>query len=184
MRPLIYAINLTLDGCCDHTKGIPDEELHKYHTKLLRESDTLVYGRKTYDLMVPFWPEMARQPGHDESVNDFAQAFVAIPEIVVFSKTLKLVEDPKVRVADQDLHEEITRLKDLDGKAMLTGGVDLPSQLIALDLVDEFCFVVQPVLVGEGRRLPAAAPDTQKLQLLETLSFKSGAVAVRYRRAR
>ena len=183
MRPLIYAINLTLDGCCDHTKGMADAEMHNYHTELLRESDTLLYGRKTYELMVPFWPDMAKQPGDEQTMNDFAQAFVAVPEITVFSTTLK-AQDPKVRVFDGDLRGEIIKLKNQEGKAILTGGVDLPSQLIALDLVDEFVFVIQPLLVGEGRRLPPAATDTQKLELVDTWTFKSGMVALRYRRRR
>ena len=61
MRNLIYAINVTLDGCCDHTKTIPpDEEDFEYHTQLIRDADLLVYGRKTYQLMVPYWPEIAK----------------------------------------------------------------------------------------------------------------------------
>lgn len=183
MRPLIYAINLTLDGCCDHTKGIPDEELHNHYIKLLGESDTFLYGRTTYELMVPFWPDMAKHPGDDQSMNDFAKAFVSVPEIVVFSKTLKAVEDPKVRVLNNDLHKEITRLKNQDGKAILTGGVDLPSQLVALDLVDEFIYVIQPLLVGEGRRIPPV-PSEIRLELLEAVPFRSGTFAMRYRRIR
>lgn len=60
MKKLVYAINLTIDGCCDHTKGMASEAVHDFHTKLLRESDVLLYGRKTYELMVPFWPDAAK----------------------------------------------------------------------------------------------------------------------------
>ena len=85
-------INVTLDGCCDHTKAISDEEVHYYFADLLRDSDTLVYGRKTYQLMVPFWPDMAKsQAGPTASFNDFAQAFDAVDRIVVFSRTLESV---------------------------------------------------------------------------------------------
>ncbi|RYY56047.1 MAG: dihydrofolate reductase [Chitinophagaceae bacterium] len=184
MRPLIYAINLTADGCCDHTKGQPDEELHNYHRDLLHESDTFLYGRKTYELMVPYWPDLAKHPGDDASSNEFAKAFEAVREIIVFSRTLGDNPDPKTHVLSGELREEIQKLKNREGKAILTGGVDLPSQLIALDLVDEFCFVIQPLLVGEGRRLPEAALQALQLKLVENRTFGSGAVAMRYRRAK
>ncbi len=83
MRKLIYAINLTLDGCCDHTKSTPDEELMEYYIKLVREADLLVYGRKTYQLMVPYWPEIANDPSQTKEDREFAQAFDAC-NIVVF----------------------------------------------------------------------------------------------------
>jgi hypothetical protein len=60
MRNVIFAINITLDGCCDHTKQISDDETHEYFTQLMREVDLLIFGRKTYQLMVPFWPEVAK----------------------------------------------------------------------------------------------------------------------------
>jgi dihydrofolate reductase len=66
---LIFAINITLDSCCDHTKLVADEELHEYHTQLLREVDVLVYGRKTYELMVPFWPDVAKNQSGQASAS-------------------------------------------------------------------------------------------------------------------
>jgi dihydrofolate reductase len=132
--------------------------------------------------METIWPDLAKHPAEDESINEFAEAFVAVPEIVVFSRTLEKTDDPKTRILPGDLRNEIIKLKNQEGKAILTGGVDLPAQLIGLDLVDEFCFVIQPLLVGAGRRLPPAALDTQKLELVETVNFKSGTVAVRYRK--
>ncbi|MDP4131349.1 MAG: dihydrofolate reductase, partial [Bacteroidota bacterium] len=87
MRNLIYAINLTIDGCCDHTKMIADEEMHEYYTRLVRDADLFVYGRKTYQLMVPFWPDTAKNhSGETNAVNEFAQAFDSISKIVVFSR--------------------------------------------------------------------------------------------------
>ena len=89
MRKLVFGINLTLDGCCDHTKGIGDEEIHDFYTQLLLDADTFVYGRKTYQLMVPFWPEIAKKnSGHTKAMNDFAHAFAFIKKIVVFSRSL------------------------------------------------------------------------------------------------
>src|SRR5919108_1781162 len=103
MRKLIFAINLTLDGCCDHTKGIADEELHEFYTQLLHDYDTFVYGRKTYQLMVPFWPDVAKNnSGPTKAMNDFAQAFDAVKKIVVFSRSLGNVEDKRTSVVRTD----------------------------------------------------------------------------------
>ncbi len=181
MRNLIYAINLTLDGCCDHTKGISDEELHAFYAQLLSEGDTFVYGRKTYELMVPFWPDMARTgSGPTKELNDFAKAFDSVGKIVVFSKTMQTVQDNKTIVIRDNLKDEILKLKSEEGKSILTGGVDVPSQLIQLGLVDEYIFVMQPLIVGEGTRLFDKVTLDEKLQLIETIAFASGSVALRY----
>ncbi len=182
MRKLIYGINLTLDGCCDHTKGIADEELHDYYTQLLHETDTFVYGRKTFELMVPFWPDMAKNnSGTTKALNDFAQAFAA-KDIVVFSRSLEKSEEKNVSIVRSNLKEEILKLKSQEGKSILTGGVDIPSQLIQLGLVDEYHFVFHPVVVGEGRRLFDHSALDDRLQLVESKVFKSGGVALRYLR--
>jgi dihydrofolate reductase len=183
MRKLIYAINLTLDGCCDHTKGIADEELHAFYAQLLREGDTFVYGRKTYELMVPFWPDMAKNnSGQTKAMNDFAQTFNAVKKIVVFSRSLEKVEDKKTSIVRTDLKDEILKLKKEEGKNIFTGGVDIPSQLIQLGLVDEYYFAIQPLLVGEGRRLLEHVTLQEKLQLVESKVFASGCVVLRYSR--
>jgi dihydrofolate reductase len=181
MRKLIFGLNLTLDGCCDHTKGIADEELHEYYTQLLHDSDTFVYGRKTYQLMVPFWPDMAKtNSGSTKAMNDFAHAFDAIKKIVVFSRSLDNVEQKNTSVVRTDLRDEILKLKNQEGKNILTGGVDIPTQLIQLGLVDEYYFVIQPLVVGEGRRFLESATLQEKLQLVGSKIFASGCVALRY----
>lgn len=182
MRNLIYAINLTIDGCCDHTKGAADEEVHEYHTKLLRDVDLLVYGRKTYQLMVPYWPDFAKNPsGQSAALNEFAQAFDSINKLV-FSQSLENAEDKKTRLVRTNLHDEILRLKQEQGKDILTGGVSLPSQLIELGLVDEYRIVVHPVIAGAGRRLldDVSFQDQLSLKLVDSIIFKSGGVALRY----
>ena len=181
MRKLIFGINLTLDGCCDHTKGIADEELHEYYAQLLRDSDTFVYGRKTYQLMFPFWPDIAKtNAGPTKAMNAFAQAFDAIKKIVVFSRSLENVEEKNVSIVRTNLRDEILKLKQQEGKNILTGGVDIPSQLIQLGLVDEYYFVIQHLVVGEGRRLLESSTLQEKLQLVESKVFASGCVALRY----
>ena len=140
MRKLIFAINITLDGCVDHTKQIGDEETHEYFTQLLREVDLLVFGRKTYQLMVPFWPEVAKSQSMTEASNEFARTFDSINK-VVFSGTLTTTGDKNTRIVRTNLRDEILKLKQEQGKGILLGGVSIPSQLIELGLVDEYVFV-------------------------------------------
>src|SRR5947208_1738147 len=109
MRNLIFAINITLDGCCDHTKVIADEETHEYFTNLMRDIDVQVFGRKTYELMVPFWPEVATTQSMTKA-NEFAEAFVCT-EKIVFSRSLGSVEDKNTRIVRTDLHDEVVKLK-------------------------------------------------------------------------
>lgn len=183
MRKLIYGINVTLDGCCDHTKGMADEEIHNYFANLLRAADTIVYGRKTYELMVPFWPDLAKsQSAPEQSMNDFARAFDGVSKIVLFSRTLNKVDNPKTTIVNTDLRKAILQLKQEPGRDISLGGVDLPSQLVELDLIDEYHFVVQPLVVGAGRRLfdTASLQEKLRLKLIESKVFKSGAVALRY----
>jgi len=182
MRNLIYAINVTLDGCCDHTKMSADEESGlEYFTPLLREADLLVYGRKTYQLMVPYWPDAAKDPSSSKADIEFANAFDSLKK-VVFSRSLDSAEDKNTRIVRTDLRDEILKLKEEPGGNILTGGVDIPSQLIALGLVDEYRIVVQPSVAGEGRRLLEGVSLQEKLQLklVESKIFKSGCVALRY----
>ena len=182
MRNVIFGINITLDGCCDHTTQFADEEVHEYWTGLLREADLLVYGRKTYELMVPFWPDVAKTQSETKALNEFAQVFDSINR-VVFSRTLDSAE-AKTRIVRTNLRDEILKLKQEPGKNILVGGVDIPSQLIQLGLVDEYRFVVGPVLAGEGRRLfdGVSLPERLQLKLVESKIFKSGCVALHYRK--
>jgi dihydrofolate reductase len=181
MRNVIYAINLSLDGCCDHTKFNPDEETHGYFTHLLREVDLLVFGRKTYQLMVPFWPDAAKDPSSTKSDIEFAQTFVSKKKIV-FSRSLAGAEDTNTRIARTNLRDEILKLKQEPGNDILVGGVDVPSQLTELGLIDEYRFVVMPIIAGAGRRLMEGVnlPEKLQLKLVESKIFKSGSVALRY----
>ena len=182
MRKLIFGINITLDGCCDHTKVIGDEELHDYFTHLLQDADVLVYGRKTYELMVPYWPDVARnRSGPNRAMNDFAQAFDAVGKIVVFSRSLDKA-GRNTTIVRSNVRDEILKLKQEPGKSILLGGVDLASQIIELGLVDEYRFVVQPIVAGEGRRLLEGVnlQEAFHLKLVESQVFKSGCVALRY----
>ena len=181
MRKVIFGINTTVDGCVDHTKQFADDETHEYFTQLLRDVDLLVYGRKTYQLMVPFWPEVARNQSMTKASNEFARVFDGINKLV-FSRTLDSAEDKNTRIVSTNLRDEILKLKQEQGKNILTGGVSIPSQLIELGLVDEYRFVVGPIVAGEGRRLleGVSLRESLQLQLVESKVFKSGCVALRY----
>ena len=181
MRKLIFAINTTLDGCVDHTQQFADDETHEYFTHLMRDVDLQIFGRKTYQLMVPFWPEVARSQSMTKASNDFALAFDSINKIV-FSRSLDSAEDKNTRIVRANLHDEILKLKQEQGKNILVGGVDIPSQLIELGLVDEYRFVVGPIVAGEGRRLleGVSLPEKLQLKLVESKVFESGCVALRY----
>ena len=178
MRKLIYAINMSLDGCVDHTKFLPDEDTFAYFTQLVQDTGTFLYGRKTYQLMVPYWPDAAKEDPSDE----FAQAFDAVEKIVVFSRSLNSAEDEKTRIVHTGIREEVLKLKQQPGKNIFTGGVNLAAQLAALGLIDEYHFVVVPIVVGEGRRLFEGINLQEKLQLklVDSTVFKSGAVVLKY----
>ena len=147
----------------------------------MRDVDLLVFGRKTYQLMVPFWPEVAKNQSMTRAENEFAKAFDSINKIV-FSRSLDSAEDRNTRIVRTNLHDEMLKLKQEQGKNILVGGVDIPSQLIELGLIDEYRFVVGPIVVGEGRQLleGVSLPERLQMKLVESKIFESGCVALRY----
>ena len=158
-----------------------DEEQLEHFTQLTREADLQVFGRKTYQLMVPYWPNVLKDQSATKADTEFAQAFDSVPKLV-FSRSLKRAEDRDTRIVRGNIRDEILRLKQEQGKNILVGGVDIPSQLIDLGLVDEYRFVVGPIIAGEGRRLLEGVSLQERLQLklVESETFKSGCVALRY----
>jgi len=183
MRKLIYAINVSLDGCCDHTKFNPSDDLMDHFTELLQSTSLVIYGRKTYDLMIPFWPDVARNQNFNRAENDYAKAFASLGRVLV-SRTAADSGDPQTTVIRGDLKEEIMKLKNQPGKDLSTGGVELAAELIALGLVDEFHIVVHPLIVGQGRRLFSDAnfPGKLGLTLEDTKILPSGCVVLRYQK--
>jgi dihydrofolate reductase len=180
MRNLIYAINLSIDGCCDHTKFGGSEEMLEYFTDLMTDVDLIVYGRKTYELMIPYWPDAAKDQSSTKAEIEFAQTFTAIDKMV-FSRSLDSAEG-NTRIVRANPGDELLKLKQETGKKISVGGVSLPAQLIALSLVDEFYFVVHPVIVGEGRRVleDTSLQKNLNLKLVESKIFNSGCVALHY----
>jgi dihydrofolate reductase len=184
MRKLIYGINISLDGCCDHTKFGGEDDVHNYFRERLEDVDLVIYGRKTYDLMVPFWPEIAQTQSMNETANAFAMAFDRLKRVVV-SRTLDRPDSEQTTIIRDNVKEEVLRLKQQPGKGISTGGVALPAQLIEWGLVDEFHIVVHPVIVGQGRRLftEMHLPENQGLELKASQTLGSGCVALRYEKS-
>jgi len=181
MRKLIYGINISLDGCCDHTKFGGGDDIQDYFRTVLEGVDLVIYGRKTYELMVPFWPEIARTQSLDETANAFAKVFANLKRVLV-SKTIDSVDDEQTTIIRENVRELIYKLKQQPGKAISTGGVELPAQLIEWGLVDEFHILVHPLLVGQGRRLfsEMSLPENLNLKLVASETLSNGCVALRY----
>ena len=181
MRKLIFAINITIDGYADHTSVIADDELHGYFTGLLRNADIEIFGRNTYNLMYPYWHDVAMNQSETEVTNEFARTFDSIPKIV-FSTTLKSVEWNNTTLLRSNLQEEIVKLKQQPGKSISIGSISIASQLTQLGLIDEYHFVVHPIIVGKGRRLFEGLEISQQLELIDTQRFKSGVVVFHYKK--
>ena len=181
MRKLIAAINMTLDGFCDHTAGIPDDEIHQHYTGLLSNADTILYGRITYQLM-EYWRTLLENPSDEKSMNDFAIAIDKIPKIV-FSRTLKNVDWESATLANRDIEEEVLDLKqsrDRGSKDILVGSRSLIIQLMKLNLIDEYQLCVHPVVVGSGLPLFENINDRTILKLTKTKTFSGNAVTLYY----
>jgi dihydrofolate reductase len=178
MRKVIAAINMTLDGFCDHTAGIPDDELHQHYSELLKSADTIMYGRITYQLM-EYWPTVVKNPTGNKSIDDFAVTIDNISKIV-FSHTLKNVEWRNTRLTKGSIKEEVLSLKQQPGKDILVGSPSLIISTMNLNLMDEFQLCVHPVIIGNGLQLFKNINNKINLKLLRTKTFGSGAVVLYY----
>ena len=178
MRKVIAAINMTLDGICDHTAGIPDEDLHKHYAELLDNARVLLYGRTTYQLM-QYWQTLLKNPSGQKSMDDFALAIDKIPKIV-FSQTLKNTEWDSAKLAIKEIENEVLELKQQSGKDILVGSRSLIIQLINLNLIDEFQICIHPMIEGKGLPLFDKIKDRTIFKLLKTKIFGSGAIVLYY----
>ncbi len=178
MRPLRYSINVTLDGCCDHRAVIADEDLHRHAVENLDQADALLFGRVTYEMMEAAWRLSTRTVAMPDWTEPFARTIDAAKKYVV-SSTLDRV-DWNAELVRGDLGEAVQQLKRESGKGLFTGGLKLPMALAELGLIDEYEFVVQPILAGHGPTLFAGLSKRIDLRLMSRLEFASGAVAMRY----
>lgn len=182
MRKVLAAINMTIDGNCDHTKGIADDEIHQHYEELIRSGDTILYGRTTFELM-KFWKSLVENPTGNKTMDDFAVAINDIPKIV-FSRTLRDPEWESATIAGRELKEEVLDLIQQPGGTILVGSRSLIIELMNLGLIDEFQLTVHPVIAGDGLLLFENISDGKTLKLLKTKTFGCGAVTLYYEPAK
>lgn len=186
MRPLLYSINVTLDGCVDHNAGSADQGLrqealratHHHAIESMGRADALLFGRVTYQMMEEAWRLETRTMIMPDWTEPFARTIDGMKKYVV-SSTLDRV-DWNAELVRADLAEAVQALKQAPGKALFTGGVRFPMALAELDLIDEYEFVVQPIIAGHGPSLFAGLSEAIDLKLVERIELSSGAVALRY----
>ena len=183
MRSLRYSINVTLDGCCHHQAGLtPDEESMRYWTAQIERADALLFGRVTYEMMESAWrkPATGTWPDWMDAWQiPFAENIDRAKKYVV-SSTLGEV-DWNAELVRDDLKQTVQRLKQEPGDGLWVGGVTLPLALADLGLIDEYEFLVQPVLAGHGPTLLGGLRERIQLELVDRHEFRSGAIALRYR---
>jgi len=183
MRKVIAALNMTLDGYCDHTAIIPDDEIHQHYADLLSGAGTLLYGRITYQLM-EFWKTIVKNPTGNKAMDEFALIMDKVPKIV-FSHTLKNVEPIAIgwesaKLANRVLEKEVLYLKQRSGKDIYVGSRSIIIQLMKLNLIDEFQLCVHPVIAGSGLPLFENLNDRTILKLIKSKTFSSGAIILYY----
>ena len=184
MRKLIYSMGVSLDGFTAGRGGeidwsAPDEELHRFHNQQTRELGAHLCGRRLYEVM-SYWETADRNPDLSEHEREFASIWQELPKVVV-STTLEGVEG-NARLVRGGATEELARLKAEPGKDLAVGGAGLASTFMKLDLIDEYRLFVSPVILGGGTPYFAALDERIDLELVETRTFGSRVVYVRYRR--
>ena len=178
MRKLIAAMNMTLDGFCDHTSMIADDEIHQHYTDLLRQADTLIYGRKTFQLM-EYWRSVVENPTGNKATDDFAMTIDGCMKIV-YSRTLESVDWKKTELKREIEKGELLELKQEPGKDLLVGSPSMIVELSNLGIVDEFQFSVHPTVVGSGLPLFRNVSGRLDLRLMNTKTFGCGAITLYY----
>jgi dihydrofolate reductase len=182
MRKIIAAMNMSLDGFCDHTSMIADDEIHQHYNELLSNADTLIYGRITYQLMESYWPSVVKDPTGNKPMDEFAVLIDNISKIV-YSRTLKNVEWKNTTLKKEVIKEEILELKESRNGGSKNIVVGSPSLIVAftqLGLIDEYQLGVQPTVAGSGLPLFKNVRDRVDLKLLKTKTFSCGAIMLYY----
>ncbi|HEX3168083.1 MAG TPA: dihydrofolate reductase family protein [Chitinophagaceae bacterium] len=179
MRKIIAAMNMTLDGFCDHTAMIADEEIHQHYNELLSNANTLIYGRITYQLMEGYWPTVVKNPTGNKPMDEFAVLIDNISKIV-FSRTLQHVDWKNTELKKEIIKEEILEFKEQTGKNIVVGSPGLIVAFTQLDLIDEYQLGLQPTVIGSGLSLFKNIRERIDLKLLKTKTFGCGALMLYY----
>jgi dihydrofolate reductase len=181
MGLLTFALNVTLDGCCDHREGIADDELHDYFTQLMDAAGAMLWGRVTYEMMESAWPAVARDENAPRAMREWARKLEAKPKYVVSASRRDFPWNNTFRL-EGDLREAVTRLKAKTPKGVLVGSPTLSAALERLGLIDEYRLVVHPVVAGHGPTLFQGLEPSRRLELVSTKRLKAGQMALHYRR--
>jgi len=179
LSKLVFAINVSLDGCADHTVAIADDELHDFYARWMEAIGAVLFGRITYQLLESYWPQAPEDPHSTPSEVAFAGAINAVPK-VVFSKTLREVSWNNTRLVNGDMVKEVARLKQEGGKAMSVGGISLIRTLLNLGMIDEYWLLIHPLIWGQGRRLFEGVTERHAARLADSMIFRSGVVVLHY----
>lgn len=180
MRTVTFGMNISLDGYCDHTIFNPDPALHDYFTEMMNDVDLLFFGRVMYQLMFPYWADVAKNQSGTPDENRFAERLTAIDKVVISRSLDDVLEN--TRIVRSNPAEELRKLKQQPGKKISVDSVSMLPELIAAGLIDEFRLVVHPLMVGKGRRLldTGSLHEKLNLKLVDSITFKSGCVAHHY----
>ncbi len=186
MGRLIYSLSVSLDGFAAAADGSldwvrMDEELHAQFNEEGRQVGTSLYGRRMYELMAGYWPSAEDDPASTPIELEWARIWKATPK-VVFSQTLEAV-GWNSRLVRGDAVAEVTRLK-VDGPDMDVGGPALAGALLGAGLVDELRLYISPVVLGAGLPFFPAGTGPLEFRLVETRTFGSGVVQLRYEAVR
>jgi dihydrofolate reductase len=181
MGLLTFALNVTLDGCCDHRAGVADDEMLRYWTRVMDAAGAMLFGRRTYELMEEAWPQVARDPQAAPADRQWAKKLEAKPKYVV-STTRRDFPWSNTHHVEGDLTQAVQALKQATPRGVLVGSPQLSAALQRLGLVDEYRFVVHPVVAGHGPYLFSGLEPSSRLEFVAAKRLKSGIVALHYRR--
>jgi dihydrofolate reductase len=184
VRKLVYSFGVSLDGFIAGPDGAidwsaPDEELHRFHNERARETGVELYGRRLYETMLP-WETRDQEPDVPPQELEFARIWKATPK-VVFSTTLERVEG-NARLVREGAVEEVARLKAEPGDDLAVGGAGLAATFMRAGLIDEYRLFVNPVVLGAGTPFFPPLEERINLDLVETRTFGSRVVYLRYAR--
>ena len=185
MGRLTFSLNVTLDGCVDHQEGIADDETHAFFTRLMDEHGAMLWGRVTFEMMESYWPAVARgEVEAPPALRQWAVKLEAKPKYVVSSTRSEFPWTNSHHLAG-DLRTGVHELKDATAAGVLLGSGKLATELDRLDLIDEYKFLVHPMIAGHGPTLfESGLPSTRRLELVSVNQLRKGSLAVHYRRAR
>ena len=179
MKKFIAAINMTLDGYCDHTVGVVSDETHQHYNDLLSDADTMLFGRTTYQLMEGHWPNLVKNPSGN-SVQDTFASLIDDIEKVVYSKSLSSVAWKNTELKNELKKDDLLKLKEHEGKNVLISSPSLIVQCAKLGLIDEYQLCISPIIAGKGLPLFKNIQDIIELNYIKSKTFECGVVALYY----